>query len=80
MKRWLEVARDEASMPPFFYSVDRLCSVLRLSPPRMATVREAFGAAGHRFSATTFSPVGFRTDASYDSVLELIADAAANSR
>ncbi|MCK5642652.1 MAG: hypothetical protein KAJ19_17725, partial [Gammaproteobacteria bacterium] len=76
MKRWLEVAREEASMPPFFYSVDRLCSVLRLSPPRMSALRGAFIAAGHRFTSSTFSPVGFRTDASYGRALEVMGEAA----
>lgn len=71
LDRW----REEAEAPPLFYTTDEVASRLRRSPPPLRRAIEALEAAGFAASRTHLHPKGFKTDAPWEAILDLLRDA-----
>jgi tRNA (guanine26-N2/guanine27-N2)-dimethyltransferase len=63
LARLLEMMRDEAGMPAFFFELDACAQKFRSGPPKLPVLLENLRGAGFRAGRTHFSPCGFRTDA-----------------
>ena len=71
LERTMTLWREEARAPPFYYTVDSLGSHFKGSPPRIEELIAAFRERGRVATRTHITPIGFRTDAPHDEVLEL---------
>ena len=71
--RHLQMCYDEAGMPPTFYTSDEIASSIKSGPPPLKTMISALKDAGFAASHTSFSPTGFRTDASIGDVCDVMA-------
>ncbi len=61
--KMIEIWREEASVPPMFYSMDELARRTKLSPPKLAEFIEHLAEKGASASRTHFDPKGIKTDA-----------------
>jgi tRNA (guanine26-N2/guanine27-N2)-dimethyltransferase len=66
--KFFSILVEELDDIPFFYRVDELSSKLKVSPPKLSKLLEAFRNLGYRVSRTHFSSAGFKTDAPLDVV------------
>lgn len=71
LEKIISLWREEARAPPFYYTVDSLGSHFKGSPPRISELIEALRAHGRVATRTHITPIGFRTDASHDEVLDI---------
>ncbi len=62
----LETALSENGLPPGGYDTNAVASILRMSPPPIATLMEALKARGFGVSRSRFSPVLVKTDAPWN--------------
>lgn len=60
--RLLSSLECEASMPPTYYTLDRIASRLRVKTPSFERIQDIIVGEGYRFSRTHFDPKGFKTD------------------
>ncbi len=70
-----QVARECVIEKPY-YRLDRLCSMLRRSMPKVSEVVEALRSMGYRAERTHFDPRGFKTDAPHHVVVAVVYDLA----
>ncbi len=61
---WLE----EAEAPALFYEINELASKFKISPPKMEKALNSLREEGYAATRTHFSPQGFRTDASVETM------------
>ncbi len=59
----LDLLEEEADAPIFFYTTDKLASILKKSPPKMRTIFDILQKKGYRIYRTHFSSTGFKTNA-----------------
>lgn len=71
-KKLLQLLACEASMPPTYYTVDKIASRLKVKTPSLEKVRDIIGGEGYRFSRTHFDPRGFKTDMESSQLIELL--------
>ncbi|MEM2944443.1 MAG: tRNA (guanine(10)-N(2))-dimethyltransferase [Methanomassiliicoccales archaeon] len=71
--KYLEIWKNELDTPPFFYDINELASVLKVSPPPLAVVFEKLSKHG-RVSKTHFSPRGLKCDIPYNELMSLIRE------
>jgi tRNA (guanine26-N2/guanine27-N2)-dimethyltransferase len=72
-EKMLRLMEGEVGMPPYFYDIHALCRLHRLgSVPTMDAVLSSLRAGGHACARTHFSPVGVKTGAPLEAVLEAI--------
>jgi tRNA (guanine26-N2/guanine27-N2)-dimethyltransferase len=64
LENLMNTIRDEAGLPPAFYSLDEHCSRLRISSLPLGIVLEKLRGAGFKASRTHLHERGLRTDAS----------------
>jgi len=62
-RKLLSQLRSECSIEKPYYRLDKICSMLRLSMPRIEEVVEELNKLGYRATRTHFDPRGFRTNA-----------------
>lgn len=67
----LSMAGEEINLPTYF-SVDRIAEDLKITPPSITTIIERLKDVGFKASRTSLHNTGFRTDAKYDEVLEVL--------
>lgn len=67
--RIIDVWREEAGMPPLFFSMDELARRTKLSPPKLLDFVEYLREKGARASRTHFDPKGVKTDLSASDLL-----------
>jgi tRNA (guanine26-N2/guanine27-N2)-dimethyltransferase len=68
----LSLLEDEVEAPPFFYAVEEIASRLKRSMPPLNHILGALGHEGFFASRTHFTPTGFKTDASWESIQDAI--------
>ncbi len=68
----LTVLKEECSIVKPYYRLDKLCSMLRRSMPRVSEVVEGLKQMGYAASRTHFDPRGFRTNAPHAIVVKLV--------
>jgi len=61
--RLLDLLEEEADAPIFFYTTDKLASLLKKSPPKMVTIFKNLQEKGYNVYRTHFSSTGFKTNA-----------------
>lgn len=67
----LSLIEEELSLQEFPHQrLDELCSAAKHNMPALSIVRAKLTSQGYRFSKTHLSPIGFRTDAPPDAILE----------
>ncbi|MBN2065662.1 MAG: tRNA (guanine(10)-N(2))-dimethyltransferase [Candidatus Thermoplasmatota archaeon] len=59
----LDILEEEATAPPFFYSVDEVASTLKCSPPKRKLLFGLLRKNGYTVSRTHCTPAGFKTNA-----------------
>ncbi len=72
LSKMIDLWRDEACMPVFYYDIDIISKMLKCSPPSMDRIFAGFRDAGIRISRTHFCHTGFKTDADVKTVKEVI--------
>jgi tRNA (guanine26-N2/guanine27-N2)-dimethyltransferase len=72
LENLMNTIRDEAGLPPTFYSLDELCSRLRISSLPLDFVLEKLRRAGFKASRTHFHERGLRTDAGVSDLENLL--------
>ena len=71
----LEKCRAEATLPAAFYTLDEIASAVGCGPPSLLAMIGRLRRDGYAASPTSFSPTGFRTDASVGEVCDVMARA-----
>jgi tRNA (guanine26-N2/guanine27-N2)-dimethyltransferase len=69
--KFLDLLEEEADAPPFFYTINDLSSLLKVSPPTMGHIFEHLKQKGYIVTRTHCSPTGFKTNAPFDLVIEV---------
>jgi tRNA (guanine26-N2/guanine27-N2)-dimethyltransferase len=72
LENLMNMIRDEVGLPPAFYSLDELCSRLRISSLPLDFVLEKLRGAGFKASRTHFHERGLRTDAGVSDLESLL--------
>jgi tRNA (guanine26-N2/guanine27-N2)-dimethyltransferase len=67
----LDLLEGEADAPPFFYTINDLSSLLKVSPPTMQHIVEQLKSKGFLVTRTHCTPTGFKTNAPLDIVTEV---------
>lgn len=70
----LEIFKEEAKAPMFYFTTDALGSLLRCSPPKLTQLWETFKQHHIPIFKTQFDPTGFKTPASFQQVKELFIE------
>ena len=71
-KKILERCKDEADMPPAYFTIDELAHMKHAAPVSLAKTIEKIQNAGFMASATSLNPAAFKTDARIDEILAVI--------
>ena len=61
----------ESEMPGTYFTLDRIASKMRSSPPKLEDAISYLQKNGFQASVTSFNPTGFRTDANVDEVISV---------
>jgi tRNA (guanine26-N2/guanine27-N2)-dimethyltransferase len=67
----LDLLEEEADAPPFFYTINGLSSLLKVSPPTLNHIFEHLKTNGFIVTRTHYTPTGFKTNAPLDVVTEV---------
>lgn len=78
--KFIELWREEAGMPPLFYSMDELARRTKLSPPKLSDFIAILQERGARASRTHFDPKGVKTDLTAGDLLRIYRCSAARLR
>ncbi len=73
-ERFIRLFMQEASMPPYYYDVHVLCSVIGRSPPPLDIIIARLSENGYKVSRTHISPHGLKTDCSLRDFLALLRE------
>jgi tRNA (guanine26-N2/guanine27-N2)-dimethyltransferase len=69
--KFLDLLEEEADAPPFFYTINDLSSLLKVSPPTMEHIIGQLKSKGFLVTRTHCTPTGFKTNAPLDIVTEV---------
>jgi tRNA (guanine26-N2/guanine27-N2)-dimethyltransferase len=69
----LDLLEEESDSPCFFYTIDSLSSFLKKSPPKTKKIFEKLKQDGFKVTRTHFNPMGFKTDAPLEKIIELFS-------
>ncbi len=72
IEKMLELFTEEAEAPPGFYDANLLSSELKVSSPPIRKIIQVLREDGNLGARTHFNPNGFKTDASFDEVAQII--------
>jgi tRNA (guanine26-N2/guanine27-N2)-dimethyltransferase len=67
----LSLAREEAYMPPTYYSMDKISEKLKTTPPTLSSVIDRLRSSGYAATRTSLRLTGFKTDAKFNELLTL---------
>ncbi len=70
-RKLLSVAKEEISMPPAYFSVDKVSERARLTPPSISEIIDRLKTSGFSAARTSLCYTGFRTDAKHNEILDL---------
>jgi len=68
----LSMVINEVNLPPSYFSVDELAETLKVTPPAISAIIDKLKDSGFVASRTSLKMTGFKTNASYDEVLEAL--------
>ncbi len=63
--------RSEVGLPPYFYTLGEVGRRGKMDIPKRQHLQRSLTAAGYRFSLTHIDPEGFKTDATFQTCLDL---------
>jgi tRNA (guanine26-N2/guanine27-N2)-dimethyltransferase len=72
--KYMELWKEEASMPPYFYETDEISSLTKTQPRPLLNMIDELKDHGFLASRTHFSPIGFKTDADIAQISSLVSD------
>ncbi|MGQ9760252.1 MAG: tRNA (guanine(10)-N(2))-dimethyltransferase [Candidatus Methanomethylicaceae archaeon] len=72
IEKLLTVLIQESEMPPTYYSVDFLSSILKRSPSSISSILEGLREKGYSASPTHFNSKAFKTKAPLDVIMKVI--------
>lgn len=67
----LSLAREEISLPPTYFSVDKIAESVKATPPTISAIIEKLQSAGFSATRTSLRFTGFKTNAKHREVLDL---------
>jgi tRNA (guanine26-N2/guanine27-N2)-dimethyltransferase len=67
----LDRLEEEADAPPFFYTINDVSSLLKISPPSLDCILERLRRLGFVATRTHVTPAGFKTNAPLDIITEV---------
>ena len=73
LKRLCEHLLCEGDLPPWFYEINKVSSLLKIQPFKFSKIKKVLEGSGLSFSSTHFSPQGFKTDASIEDLRMLLS-------
>jgi len=73
-EKFIKLFMQEASMPPYYYDVHVLCSLVGRSPPPLGLIVDRLRELGYRVSRTHISPHGLKTDCLLRDFLALLRE------
>jgi len=68
----LSIAREEVNLPPTYFTIDRIAERLKATPPSISSIINKLRDSGFVASRTILNMTGFKTNAKYDEVLEVL--------
>lgn len=71
-KKTLERCRDEADMPPTYFTIDEIAHMKQCPPISLAKTISKIQDAGFRSTPTSLNPAAFKTDAPIDQIMSII--------
>jgi tRNA (guanine26-N2/guanine27-N2)-dimethyltransferase len=74
IEKYLELWKEEANMPPYFYETNEISSLTKTQPKPLMSMIEDLKDHGFLASRTHFSPNGFKTDADITEITSLVSD------
>ena len=72
MKGMLNMVNEELMDVPFYYTYDRLCSIIKVQMSKLGVLRSAFLNAGYRVSLSHANRYAIKTDAPNDVVWDIM--------
>ena len=72
MKGMLTMVNEELMDVPFYYTYDRLCSIIKVQMSKLSVLRSAFLNAGYRVSLSHANRYAIKTDAPNDVVWDIM--------
>ncbi|MCP8306108.1 MAG: tRNA (guanine(10)-N(2))-dimethyltransferase [archaeon] len=73
-KKMMEMAMDEAEMPPTYYIPDKIADDLQVVTPSLNKIMDSIKARGFKATRTVINPKGVKTDAPSPLVVEVIKE------
>lgn len=67
----ISLLEEEADAPPFFHTSDHFASLFKTSPLKLEKIFYTLKKKGYFVTRTHFSPVGFKTDAPCDKIINI---------
>ena len=74
IEKYLELWKEEAKLPPYFYETNELSSITKTQPMPLMSMIEDLKDHGFLASRTHFSPNGFKTDANISEISRLVCE------
>ncbi|MDE1830476.1 MAG: tRNA (guanine(10)-N(2))-dimethyltransferase [Thaumarchaeota archaeon] len=71
-KKILEKCKNEADMPPTYFTIDEIAHMKKCPPISLAKTISKIQNAGFRATPTSLNPAAFKTDARIDEILSII--------
>jgi tRNA (guanine26-N2/guanine27-N2)-dimethyltransferase len=68
----LSMVTNEANLPPTYFSIDEIAETLKVTPPAISAIIDKLKDSGFLASRTSLKMTGFKTNARYDEVLEVL--------
>lgn len=68
VQKLLNLLREDAGSPPLYYTIDEFTRSTKVNAPKLDHLLERLRQSGHCATRTHFTPRGFKTDASPDSI------------
>lgn len=72
LSKFLEILQKESHITQSFYDLHQICKKNHLEIPRREKLFEELKKKGHKAERTHFEPTGFKTDAKYKELLNII--------
>jgi len=73
-KKDLQKCLEESEMPGIYFTLDEIASKMKASPPKLEDAINNLQNNGYLASSTSFSPTGFRTNATINEIIKVFSD------
>lgn len=73
-EKFFNIFVKEATMPPYYFDIHKICKAIKISPPPLEKVMDKLSSIGYRVSRTHFSGYSLKTDSPVNILLEVLKD------